>query len=182
MNSSVIVTATRNWLTSFVIAHNICPFAARVHDNDSIRYRVETGGDLETCLLALIAECRHLDQHADCETTLLILPAAVADFDDFLDFAALAEQLLADQGYEGIYQLASFHPDYQFADAAAADAANYTNRSPYPMLHIIREASIERALRSYADPEGIPERNIALTRALGADVLHRRLLQLRAQE
>jgi hypothetical protein len=171
MTPSNIVTVTQNWLTSFIIAYNICPFAKQVHDNGRIRYRVEEKANLEHCLETLIAECQHLDNTAECETTLLILPNACADFDDFLDLLAIAEQLLQDQGYEGIYQLASFHPDYCFADSATDDAANYTNRSPYPMLHIIREASLEQALRGYEHPEQIPERNIELTRKMGLQKL-----------
>jgi len=97
----------------------------------------------------------------------LIYAGAFADFDDYLDFLGLAEALLSDQGYEGIYQLASFHPDYSFEEAALDDAANYTNRSPYPMLHLLRESSLEQAIAHYPDPENIPERNIALTRELG---------------
>ncbi|MDD4913739.1 MAG: DUF1415 domain-containing protein [Methylococcales bacterium] len=179
MNPSTILTVTRNWLTSFIIAHDICPFAGHVHEKDSIRYRVADSGNLETCLQMLITECRHLDAEPGCETTLLILPKVCPDFDDFLDLLAIAEQLLIEQGYEGIYQLASFHPDYCFADSAEDDPANYTNRSPHPMLHIIREASIERALRNYADPQAIPERNIELMRKIGRQELQARLEAIR---
>lgn len=167
MSHQKIITATKNWLTSFIIAHNICPFARQVYDNDSIRFVVVESPKPEDCLETLIEECRHLDEQAGTETTLLIFEKAGAEFDDYLDMVAVAEQLLIDQGYEGIYQLASFHPDYCFAGSSNDDPANYTNRSPYPMLHIIREASIERALQAYPDPERIPERNIELTRTLG---------------
>ena len=108
-----------------------------------------------------------LDTEPATATTLLILASACTRFDDFLDLAAIAEQLLLDQGYEGVYQLASFHPEYCFAGSDQNDAANYTNRSPYPMLHIIRETDIAQALQSYQNPEQIPERNIELTRKLG---------------
>lgn len=169
MSDQHIITATRTWLTSFVITHDICPFARHVYDNDSIRFSVIDSDKPEDCLEALIGECRHLDAEPTTETTLLIFAKACPEFDDFLDLAAIAEQLLNDQGYEGIYQLASFHPDYCFAGSGDDDPANYTNRSPYPMLHIIREVSIERALRSYPNPEHIPERNIELTRRLGLE-------------
>lgn len=167
MSNQHIIAATRAWLTSFIIAHNICPFARQVYENDSVRFAVVESKQLEDCLQALIEECRHLDAEAATETTLLIFSNACAEFDDYLDLVAVAEQLLIDQGYEGIYQLASFHPDYCFAGSNDDDPANYTNRSPYPMLHIIREASIERALQNYPNPEHIPERNIELTRKLG---------------
>lgn len=171
MSNSSYIRATSAWLNSFIISYEICPFAQRERDRDSIRYRLIEGDDLAMALEALIAECRLLDDHADIETTLIIFADALAQFDDFLDFLAMAEQLLIDQGYEGIYQLASFHPDYCFADSDDNDAANYTNRSPYPMLHLIREVSIEKALRHYADPDAIPERNIALTRQMGPEKL-----------
>ena len=169
MTLNPVVTATRNWLSQFIIAHNICPFA----------HQVVVSAKLEDCLEALITECRYLDAQPGCETTLLIMPEAGVDFDDFLDLLAIAEQLLHDQGYEGVYQLASFHPDYCFAGEPVDDPANYTNRSPYPMLHIIREASLEQALRHYENPEQIPERNIELTRQLGLQVLQAQLLAFR---
>lgn len=175
MNKQPIVSATRAWLTSFVIAHNICPFARQVYENDSVRFEVIDCTAMEESLTALIEECRHLDAEPKTETTLLIFAEAFSAFDDFLDLVAIAEQLLIEQGYDGIYQLAHFHPDYCFEGSTDEDPSNYTNRSPYPMLHIIREASLEQALRNYPNPENIPERNIALTRELGIDLLRKRL-------
>ena len=168
MNQQHIITATQNWLTTFIIAYEICPFARQVHEQNQIRYRVLDFDTVELCLGALLEECHHLDAEPTTETTLLIFDGLCRDFDDFLDVTALAEQLLFDMGYEGVYQLASFHPDYCFTETETDDAANYTNRSPYPMLHIIREASIEQALKHYPEPELIPERNMALCRKLGA--------------
>ena len=169
MDQQQIINTTQNWLTAFIIGYNICPFARHVHEAGSIRYRVLDSGKTERSLVELVAECRHLDAEPATETTLLILAKGYAQFDDFLDLTAMAEQLLEDQGYEGVYQLASFHPDYCFAGEDENDPANYTNRSPYPMLHIIREASIEQALKTYPTPELIPERNIKLTRKLGLE-------------
>lgn len=126
-------------------------------------------------LESLIIEAEHLDSQSETETTLIIFSEAYQDFDDFLDMLALAEDVLIEQGYEGIYQLASFHPDYCFADADIQDPANYTNRSPYPMLHLIREASIEQVLENYPDPEQIPERNMRITRELGERYLQQLL-------
>ena len=167
MNSTPI-TRTQNWLDRFVIEYSICPFARRERLNNSIRYQVLAGFSMQQHLEDLIIEAEHLDSQPDTETTLIIFSAAYTEFDDFLDMLAIAEAVLIEQGYEGVYQLASFHPDYCFADADSDDAANYTNRSPYPMLHLIREASIERVLANYPDPEQIPERNIRITRESGA--------------
>lgn len=175
MTHQNILRTTQNWLTSFIIAYNICPFAQREQQRNSIRYQISDTDNLEQALHDLMQECAYLDEHPATETTLLIFATGFKDFDDYLDLVAIAEHLLADQAYEGVYQLASFHPDYCFAsddnNNDQQDPANYTNRSPYPMLHIIREASIERALAHYPDPENIPTRNIKLTRELGLEKL-----------
>lgn len=110
---------------------------------------------------------RELDKDGERETSLLIFPDALSDFDEYLDVLALANAVLKESGYDGIYQLASFHPKYLFAGAAVDDAANYTNRSPYPMLHILKEASVEAALESYPNPKAISTRNVEVTRGLG---------------
>jgi hypothetical protein len=171
MTDQAIITATQKWLTSFVIAYNICPFAQREQQNDSIRYQVSYDANLEPALEILMLECAELDSKPESATSLIIYPNGFADFDDYLDLVAIAEQLLTDRGYEGVYQLASFHPNYCFEGSDEQDPANYTNRSPYPMLHIIRETSLTAALSSYPDPENIPERNIKITRELGVEKL-----------
>jgi hypothetical protein len=171
MNDQAVVSSTERWLTSFVIAFNICPFARREQEKGSIRYRSARPDTLEEALQTLVDECIYLDASPDTETTLLIFPEGFDNFDDYLDMLAIAEQLLIQQGYEGIYQLASFHPDYRFEAGREDDPANYTNRSPFPMLHIIREASLERAVASHPDPQNIPNRNIELTRKLGTNKL-----------
>lgn len=162
-----IKTATQTWLKSIIIEHGICPFAKRELERGSIYFSVNHDTKIEPCLLHLMLECDRLDTETDIETTLLIYADAFVEFDDYLDFIEIAESLLAEQGYEGIYQLASFHPDYCFQGSAPDDAANYTNRSPYPMLHLLRESSIEQAVAGHPDPENIPQRNIELTRKLG---------------
>lgn len=177
MHRQVIISATERWLTSFIIAHNICPFARKVQENQSIRYQVVDSAEWQIILETLIAECKHLDAEPGTETSLLIFPVACAEFEDYLDLLAIAEQLLVEQGYEGVYQIASFHPDYCFDGEQSDDAANFTNRSPYPMLHIIREASIESALQNYQNPEMIPQRNIELTRKLGFEHLQAQFLR-----
>jgi len=168
MNSKQsFITATQTWLNSIIITHNICPFAKREQERGGIRFYVDEQSDMEACLLNLIQECARLDSDDNIETTLLIYPNAFKSFDDYLDFVGMAEYLLVEQGYEGVYQLASFHPDYYFEGAKLDDPENYTNRSPYPMLHLLRETSIDRAVSSYPDIDSIPQRNIELTRHLG---------------
>ena len=153
---------------------------------DAIRYALAASADLEGLLHELVAECRRLDADADADiaTTLLIAPAGMDDFEVYLDWLELSERLLEDLEYVGVYQLASFHPDYVFDGVEAGDPANATNRSPYPMLHILREAELERALASYPDPESIPERNMATLRAPDSDALmvSRRILARAAVE
>lgn len=158
---------TQAWLKNVIIHYNICPFAREVVEKNTVHYCVDEAQAIDKNLEKLINEAQRLDSDDSIETTLLIYAGAFADFDDFLDYLALANDLLAAQGYEGVYQLASFHPDYCFEGADATDAANYTNRSPYPMLHLIREASIEKALKFFPNPEDIPQHNIELTRQLG---------------
>ncbi|WOT04145.1 DUF1415 domain-containing protein [Shewanella youngdeokensis] len=161
-------TQTENWVKQVIMKYNICPFARREVERASIRYAVIDESALKTVLNALIEECIYLDKHPDVETTLFILPRGFEGFYPYLDLVDIATDLLFEQGYEGQYQLASFHPDYCFEGEPQDSAANYTNRSPYPTLHIIREASMELALANYADPESIPERNIAFAERKGS--------------
>ena len=168
--------ATQKWLLDVVIGHNFCPFAKREFDGGRIHYSVIEGLDLEAQLERVLAECAALDDDANRETSLLIFPDTLADFDDYLDMLSIATDLLTAQGYDGIYQLASFHPDYQFEGAGSDnvgpdDASHYTNRSPYPMLHILREASVTAAVERHPNAEGIPARNIEHARELGVPVL-----------
>ena len=166
-NTELIIGKTRKWIKEVVIACNFCPFAAREIKQNSVHYEVETSINREDCLRSFLSECKRLDDNAAIETSFLILPNAVPLFDDYLDLVASAENLLKKNGYEGIYQSASFHPLYRFAGVPENDAANYTNRSVYPMLHLLREASIEQALKNYPDPETIPEHNIRFAREKG---------------
>lgn len=128
---------------------------------------------MASCLDAVLREQTRLDDDNTIETTFLIFPEAFAQFDDFLGLVALAEQQLKQKRYGGIYQLASFHPLYRFADATDNDAANFTNRSLYPMLHLLREASIDKALEQYKNPENIPADNISLARGKGLAAMNK---------
>lgn len=164
----IVVRQTQCWIKNVIISHNICPFAKREFDRENIFYQLMPK-DLRQSLDALLQEFNRLDKAPNIPTTLIIYPEGLDDFSDYLDYYAIADQLLVDNGYEGTYQLATFHPDYCFDGSNNDDPANYTNRSPYPMLHIIREASLEKVLQNYPHPEEIPERNIRYTQELGLD-------------
>jgi uncharacterized protein len=162
---------TRAWLERAVIGLNLCPFARAVHVKDRIRYVVSDAGDTDALLAALCDELGLLAS-ADplqVETTLLIHPQVLTDFEDFNDFLDVAEAAVDQLGHRGVLQVASFHPDYRFAGTAADDPGNATNRSPWPTLHLLREASIERAVASVPDAATIYEANIAMLQRLGAD-------------
>lgn len=163
------ITATENWVKQVIMKYNLCPFARQEVERASIRYVVVAEHKPKAVLQALLAECTLLDEQSAVETTLIIMPRGFEGFYAYLDLVDLADDALLEQGYEGKYQLASFHPDYCFDGEQQDDAANYTNRSPYPTLHLIREASMEKALADYADPESIPERNIHFARRKGSD-------------
>jgi hypothetical protein len=161
------ITETRNWIANVVIGCNFCPFAAREFQNDRIHYQVENSDKAELVLQSFLDECKRLDDNPNVETSLLILTQGYKNFEDYLDLVDLAEQLLEEEDYEGIYQVASFHPDYRFADAAPDDPANFTNRSIYPMLHLLREESVEKAVENFKDADAIPDKNIAFARHKG---------------
>lgn len=166
---AAVVAATLRWLERGVIGLNLCPFAKAVHVKGQIRWAVTGAADRHELLDELKHELQRLAE-ADPEaidTTLLVHPRALADFSDYLDFVEAAERAVRKAGLEGTLQVASFHPDYEFADAPPDDPANCTNRSPYPMLHLLREASIDRAVAATPDAADIYERNIATMRRLG---------------
>lgn len=165
----IVIQQTRCWVKNVVVRFNFCPFAKKELDSDNLRLSVCQSVEFKDCLQALIDECLLLDQHPEINTSLLILATAATEFEDYLTLIDMSERLLIKQGYEGIYQLASFHPDYRFADSETDDPADYTNRSPYPMLHIIRESTMEQALKNYPQAESIPERNIQVARTQGKE-------------
>ncbi len=168
---------TRQWIRSFVIDLNLCPFARREFDDDRVRIAVTPVRAEAELLEVLNSELDHLAETANLETTVVVHPQVLTDFDAYLDFLPLADELLVARGEEGIFQIASFHPDYCFEDSADDDAPNFSNRSPYPMLHLLRESSVERAVANHPDAASIPERNIEVLRMLGAGELDRRWRQ-----
>lgn len=178
MDHNPIIESTRRWVSDVVIGLNLCPFARREMLKERIRFTVTDADSEQALLLTLQNELLYLSEHPDVETTLLVHPAVLQDFLVYNEFLAVADGLLAHLELEGIYQVASFHPDYQFGGTEPEDAENYTNRSPYPMLHLLREASLERAIAGYPGAELIPEQNIALMNHLGADEMRRRLSRI----
>ena len=167
------IQRTKQWIQSFVIALNLCPFAKREMDNNTVKILVSPSITIENALTDFMVEieCLNLDQ--TIETTLLLFPHFLHDFFDYLDFVHLANTTLWKAGYEGIYQLATFHPKYHFHGTHVDDVTNYTNRSPYPMLHLLREDSL--AIAYYGDTETIPEKNIILLQTLGLDEVKKHL-------
>ena len=156
------------WLNSVVIGLNLCPFSARPTNENRVRFQVSQSINEEDLSAELIHEMELLDKTpaAEIETTLFIIPNSLQDFFDYTQFLNWAQAQLKRHGWLGVYQLASFHPNYCFAGAEAEDDENLTNRAPYPIVHIIREASLEKALQYYEDVEEIPERNKARVEGL----------------
>ena len=177
MDETQIISSVKYWLENTIIKFNFCPFAKREFDRGSIHYELVDDGNPEEQLHAMVNEFHRLDQNDAIETTILILPVGLESFFDYLDFLEIANDLLIEEAYEGTYQLASFHPDYCFDDAVHDDPANFTNRSPYPLIHILREASLEKVLAKYPEPELIPEKNIEVARQSGKDVFEAVLIQ-----
>ncbi|MEY4925572.1 MAG: hypothetical protein RI894_8 [Bacteroidota bacterium] len=167
ISDETVINHTQNWIKDVVIACNFCPFAASALLKNKIRYRVLRTKEVQTALEAVLQECALLDEDEQIETTLLIFPTGFDDFDAYLDLVAIAEELLIASNYEGEYQVASFHPNYLFAEVEFADPANYTNRSVYPMLHLLREASVENAINTYPNAAEIPDKNVAFARKKG---------------
>ena len=163
------IAATKRWLERAVIGLNLCPFAKAPYVKGRVRIRLSHAQDEETLLLDLCEELQRLaaSDENEVETTLLVHPQALNDFLDFNDFLDVADHALEQMNLAGELQVASFHPDYQFADTTPDDPANRSNRSPYPTLHLLRESSIERAVQSGFDTDGIYENNIARLRELG---------------
>lgn len=165
-----VIAHTQAWIESVVIGLNLCPFAKAVHVRGHVRSVVSDAGDELGLLAALSDELDHLAQAdpAALDTTLLIHPHVLGDFDAYNQFLDQADSVLVHAGLEGVIQIAGFHPHYRFAGTAAHAIDNATNRSPYPMLHLLREASVERAVAAFPDAAQIYERNILTLRQLGA--------------
>lgn len=169
MKDDEVIAQTKLWLEKAVIGLNLCPFAKGVHIKDQIRYFVSHATTPEELIKDLVAELEVLaEANPDkIDTTLLIHPFVMQDFLDYNDFLEVADATLEELDLDGILQVASFHPQYQFEDAAQDDIDNYTNRSPFPTLHLLREDSIDKAVEAFPEAEQIYEKNMQTLRALG---------------
>ena len=168
LNKDRVVTEVENWLSSIVIDLNLCPFAQREYRLNKVRFKSALASNEQELVRDLVVELSLLTKRHDIETTLLILPHVLSDFLDFNDFLGFADNLLEEMQLDGVYQLASFHPHYQFSGTDKDDVENYTNRAPYPILHILRESSLTKAVELHPDTEQIPNDNIRLMQSLGA--------------
>jgi len=164
-----IIEATRRWVEKAVIGLGLCPFAEGVYRSGGVRFHVSEQRSAAGLLEELRSELDllHASDPRICETTLLIHPWVLTDFIEFNDFLQLCDATVADLDLEGEIQVASFHPQYQFAGTQPDDIENHTNRSPFPTLHLLREASVERALAAVPDPDSIYQNNIRRLRELG---------------
>ena len=170
-NPEVMIAEMKNWLEKAVISLNLCPFAKAVHVKEQIRYVVSNATNEEELLADLLDELQQLyDADADkLETTLLIHPYVLTDFLDYNDFLEVADAAVSELSLDGEIQVASFHPDYQFAETRYEDVENYSNRAPYPCLHLLRESSVERAVAAFPEAEKIYQKNIDTLKELGAE-------------
>ena len=169
-SDETVIARTQQWLEKAVIGLNLCPFAKAAYVKKRVRFVVSAATDDEALLdeLILALQALHAADPAECETTLLIHPGVLNDFLDYNDFLDAADAAVQALGLEGVIQIASFHPQYQFGGTEAGDPENNSNRSPYPLLHLLREDSIEQAVESYPDVDDIPNRNIAALKKLRA--------------
>lgn len=161
----------QKWIQECVIGFNLCPFARKEFDQGNIRYKVSASNSDEDLLLTLTSEIELLESNNEIETSIVIINDYLQNFLDYCDFIELANSLLFELNFEGCYQIAGFHPEYQFAETQAGDAENYTNRSPLPLLHILREDSVENAIKNHPDAHGIPVKNIDRMNTIGAKKL-----------
>jgi len=167
--TKVAIEKTDAWLRDWVIELNLCPFARHPYEQGKVDIVSSDESDVESVFRFVLSELDRLQQTApeELETTLVVTENALTAFDQYLNFLQLLESAISESGLEGIVQIASFHPDYCFEGVTEDDAANYTNRSPFPMFHLIREESLEKAVADYPEPEKIPQRNIQLLREMG---------------
>ncbi|MEW6991472.1 DUF1415 domain-containing protein [Colwelliaceae bacterium 6441] len=172
------ILKTKQWLEQVIIGLNFCPFAKKELVNNTIHYHICAQVRLEKALEEFALQCEYLTSHPEIETTLFICSLGFRDFESYLDLVDYANELLVDLGHEGVFQVASFHPDYLFEGEDSDDASHYTNRSPLPTLHLIREASMAKVLAVYDKPELIPENNIALAREKGSKYFQQILKQI----
>jgi len=180
-NESGVISATKEWLSTIIIGLNFCPFAKKEFVNNTICYAESSQSQVKPALHELVDQCRYLAAHPELETTLVIYNEGFRGFERYLDLVDYGNDLLVDSGFEGVFQLARMHREYCFEGEDFDDASNFTNRSPYPIIHIIREASMARVLAVYNEPETIPENNIALAHEKGANFFKATLARIHSK-
>ena len=179
MKKHPAITSVTHWLETFVIGNNLCPFAGREFFSDRVRFSYTDARNELQLLDALTDEIALLNQNLTIETTLLIHPSVLGDFNDYNQFLGQVDQLMEELGLQGNYQIASFNPNYQFSGSQPMDSENYTNRSPYPLLHLLREQSVEQAIINHPDISAVPTNNIALMNQFGTDALSKTMQRYR---
>jgi len=167
-NNQKIITRVHHWIEAAVIGLNLCPFAKSVYQQNMIRYVVSESEGIDALMHELYQQCQYLIETPEIETTLLIIPHQLQEFADFNQILDQVDALIEGCEWAGFFQIASFHPKYQFANTSPEDRENWSNRSPFPILHILRESSLESALSRYQNPEKIPETNIERLKTMDA--------------
>lgn len=173
VDDKVILRSVKQWFEQVVVGLNLCPFARKPWLEDRIRFSVCDADNDQELLQDVLNACSWLESRPEIETLVLIVSHHLAEFEHYNQFLSLAEELLRREDLSGTFQIASFHPDYRFADTQSNDRGNWTNRSPYPLLHLLRESSISEAVASYPDVAEIPRRNIELFENLTDETLSR---------
>ncbi len=161
-----IVDSVKGWFEKAVLGLNLCPFAHKPYKEGKVQFVLSHATDDRTCLTDLYLQFQRLDEQPDIETLVIICASHLQLFTDYNQFLSLVDRLIEQEGWQGTYQVASFHPDYRFAETLADDLDNWTNRSPFPLLHLIREASIAEAVKAHKDIDAIPQQNIQQLRSL----------------
>ena len=185
-NKALTITEqhTQAWLDSFVVGLNLCPFARPLIASDGVRLILNESSQIEGILRGFLTELELISNSDEAEiaTTLLIIPNGLADFTEFLGFLELAEELIKEADLEGMIQLASFHPNYRFDGEPEDSVSHFTNRSPYPVIHFLREEMMERVLNEFSNPEQISQRNIQALKTIGRTEIERRWNNLKPGE
>ena len=183
-DNDAIINATRTWLEKVVIGLNLCPFAKAVYVKNQVRFVVSGARNSDVLLEELERELQFLTQvdPAQIDTTLLIHPTVLTDFLEYNDFLNVCDSVVEELELDGVLQVASFHPHYQFADTEMDDVSNFTNRSPHPTLHLLREESVTRAVETFPNVDEIYEKNIATLRELGIDAIRQLMNELHSKK
>lgn len=173
------IAATKTWINEVVVGLQFCPFAAPVIKQDGLHVVFSEANDRLNILTDLMLLVKQMDEIGDIQTALLVFELTEGDFEAYLDMVEEAEYILSGSGYDGVYQLATFHPQYCFEGTNVDEASNFTNRSPYPMLHLLREDDLEKAISHYPNTDEIPERNVKVAEEKGKDYFERILNKLK---